>query len=65
VAKPISANVKKLVDGGMSAEAAAALVISDPIGEPRPDAVVLAYVCGNEVAYSWHRSMVQLIGHDA
>jgi FkbM family methyltransferase len=29
------------------------------------DAVVLAYVCGNEVAYSWHRSMVQLIGYDA
>lgn len=30
-----------------------------------PDAVVLAYVCGNEVAYSWHRSFVQLERLDA
>jgi FkbM family methyltransferase len=29
------------------------------------DAVVLAYVCGNEVAYSWHRSFVQLERLDA
>jgi FkbM family methyltransferase len=29
------------------------------------DAVVLAYVCGDQVSYSWHRSMVQLIGYDA
>lgn len=26
---------------------------------------MLAYVCGNEVAYSWHRSMVQLIALDS
>lgn len=32
---------------------------------PAPDAVVLAYVCSNEVAYSWHRSMVQLVAFDA
>lgn len=31
----------------------------------RPAAAVLAYVCGNEVAYSWHRSMMQLAGFDA
>lgn len=37
--------------------------MTEPI--ERPAAVVLAYVCGNEVAYSWHRSMVQLIGFDA
>lgn len=29
------------------------------------DAAVLAYVCGNEVSYSWHNSMVQLISFDA
>jgi FkbM family methyltransferase len=32
--------------------------------EPNTDAVVLAYVCGNEVAYSWHRSAVQLFTLD-
>ena len=26
----------------------------------RPDAVVMSYVCGNQVAYSWHRSVRQL-----
>jgi FkbM family methyltransferase len=36
-----------------------------PPAREQQDAVVLAYVCGNEVAYSWHRSMVQLIGYDA
>jgi FkbM family methyltransferase len=35
------------------------------MAEPEQDAVVLAYVCGNEVAYSWHNSMVQLIAFDA
>jgi FkbM family methyltransferase len=33
--------------------------------EPSADAVVLSYVCGNEVAYSWHRSVVQLFAFDA
>jgi len=33
--------------------------------KPAPDAVVLSYVCSNEVAYSWHRSMVQLVAFDA
>ena len=33
--------------------------------QPKPDAAVLAYVCGNEVAYSWHRSMIQLVAYDA
>jgi len=33
--------------------------------EPTADAVVLSYVCGNEVAYSWHRSVVQLFAFDA
>ncbi len=28
------------------------------------DAVVLAYVNGNEVSYSWHHSMIELIGWD-
>jgi hypothetical protein len=28
------------------------------------DAVTVAYVNHNEVAYSWHHSMVELIGHD-
>jgi FkbM family methyltransferase len=37
----------------------------DEHAEPKPDAAVLAYVCGNEVAYSWHNSMVQLIAFDA
>ena len=30
----------------------------------RPDAVTVAYVHGNEVAYSWHHSMVELVGYD-
>jgi FkbM family methyltransferase len=38
---------------------------TDPEETGPVDAVVLAYVCGDEVAYSWHRSMVQLIGYDA
>jgi FkbM family methyltransferase len=33
--------------------------------KPKADAVVLSYVCSNEVAYSWHRSMTQLIAFDA
>jgi hypothetical protein len=28
------------------------------------DAVVVAYVHSNEVSYSWHYSMVELVGHD-
>lgn len=30
----------------------------------KPAKVVLAYVCSNEVAYSWHRSVVQLAVYD-
>lgn len=29
-----------------------------------PEAVTVAYVCGNTVVYSWHKSMVELIGYD-
>lgn len=36
-----------------------------PAAREHVDAAVLAYVCGNEVSYSWHNSMVQLIGFDA
>lgn len=33
--------------------------------EPTPaEAVVVAYVNGNQVTYSWHHSMIELIGHD-
>lgn len=35
------------------------------MAEPQPDAVVLAYVCSNEVTYSWHRSVVALMDADA
>jgi hypothetical protein len=31
----------------------------------RTQAVTVAYVCGNTVVYSWHRSMIELIGYDA
>ncbi len=31
---------------------------------PLPDAVTVAYVHGNDVAYSWHHSMVEMIGYD-
>jgi FkbM family methyltransferase len=57
--------VDTLVEHGMSPQTAAALVTSEP-PEPdgKPDAVVLAYVCGNEVAYSWHRSLVQMFALD-
>jgi hypothetical protein len=36
------------------------------VAEPAvdPDAVVVAYVHDHEVAYSWHHSMVELIGND-
>lgn len=34
------------------------------VKKAKPDKVVLAYVCSNEVAYSWHRSMVQLAVFD-
>jgi FkbM family methyltransferase len=57
--------VETLLAGGMSVETAVALVNSKPIGKPKHDAAVLAYVCSNEVSYSWHNSMVQLIGFDA
>jgi hypothetical protein len=44
--------------GGGGAEASVpAIAVPDA---DKPDAVVLAYVCGNEVAYSWHRSLIQL-----
>jgi hypothetical protein len=29
-----------------------------------PDAVTVAYLHGNTVAYSWHKSLLDLIGHD-
>ncbi len=29
-----------------------------------PDTVVVAYVHGNEVAYSWHASFLSMLGHD-
>lgn len=32
--------------------------------QPPPAAVTVAYVHGNEVAYSWHHSMVELVGFD-
>jgi hypothetical protein len=32
--------------------------------EPQPGAVTVAYVHSNEVAYSWHHSMVEMIGYD-
>ena len=34
------------------------------VKKPKPDKAVLAYVCSNEVAYSWHRSMIQLAVFD-
>lgn len=34
------------------------------VKKPNPDKVVLSYVCSNEVAYSWHRSMMQLAVFD-
>lgn len=55
--------VDTLVEHGMSPRTALALATSEPTTD-RPDAVVMAYVCGNEVAYSWHRSMVQLATFD-
>jgi hypothetical protein len=32
--------------------------------EAEPDAVTVAYVHSDEVAYSWHHSMVEMIGYD-
>jgi hypothetical protein len=34
------------------------------VAEPEPAAVVVAYVHQNEVAYSWHHSMTELLGWD-
>jgi hypothetical protein len=31
----------------------------------KDQAVSVAYVCGNQVIYSWHRSMIELIGYDS
>lgn len=51
------------------AESASQLTTEPPsakIAAPAPaDAVVMAYVCGNEVTYSWHRSVVALMDLDA
>lgn len=46
-----------------AAQLAEAVYDGPPLDEPA-DLVVLSYVCSNEVAYSWHRSMVQLALYD-
>jgi hypothetical protein len=38
------------------------------VADPTPtsaDAVKVAYVCGNQVVYSWHRSMIELLAYDS
>ena len=30
-----------------------------------PEAVTVAYVCGNTVVYSWHKSLLELVAYDA
>ncbi|HEX7163334.1 MAG TPA: hypothetical protein VF223_19115 [Trebonia sp.] len=34
------------------------------MGAEAPDAVTVAYVHSNEVAYSWHHSLVEMVGYD-
>lgn len=46
-----------------AAQLAEAVFDGPPDNEPK-DAVVLSYVCGNEVAYSWHLSLMQLVALD-
>lgn len=36
----------------------------EPDGQPPGDAVTVAYVHSNEVAYSWHHSMIEMVGYD-
>jgi cephalosporin hydroxylase len=60
----VADGISALVEGGMSPEPAVALVNSKPLREAR-DSVVLAYVVSNQVAYSWHRSMMGLVAFDA
>jgi hypothetical protein len=36
--------------------------VAEPVAEPA--AVVVAYVHDREVTYSWHHSMIELVGHD-
>jgi hypothetical protein len=49
----------------MSPQEAATLITDGDKDEWDPvDAVTVAYVNHNEVAYSWHHSMVELIGYD-
>jgi glycosyltransferase involved in cell wall biosynthesis len=39
--------------------------VADPVPEGRDGAVAVAYVYnGHQVAYSWHHSMIELIGYD-
>jgi hypothetical protein len=39
--------------------------VADPAAEGRDGAVAVAYVYnGHQVAYSWHHSMIELIGYD-
>jgi hypothetical protein len=57
---------QQLIDSGMTPETAAKTVqMQDTAAYPQTDAVVVAYVHnGQHVTYSWHHSMVELIGHD-
>lgn len=48
----------------MTAEATAPTVPQDAKAPDRAGAVTVAYVHGTEVAYSWHHSLIQLLGHD-
>jgi len=58
---PKDATLATLLKHGTSPESAMAAVAAATDGH---DPVVLAYVCSNEVAYSWHRSLVQMMAFD-
>lgn len=63
----IARSLAALMEGGVSpAEAAAAVQDTESEGDgwDPADAVTVAYVNHNEVAYSWHHSMVEMIGYD-
>ena len=54
-----------LMEGGVSLKDAAAQVVErERDGWDPADAVTVAYINHNQVAYSWHHSMVELIGYD-
>src|SRR6185369_6841874 len=46
-------------------KASSVAAMRDPAEVPKDQAVTIAYVVGDSVTYSWHRSLVELIAYDS